>query len=125
MSITRRQHSEYILRFIVRMKIQIMLEGEGLIPQTVTIYLIQNPSMGDRWSYPVLLRQGFHIPTLCRLRCQTTFYLSLEDLARSDCRPSSYIALIFLLREVVWEHVVMYMISLIHFILDVQRYQYL
>jgi hypothetical protein len=71
-----------------------MLRGEGLIPQTVTIYLIQNPRMGDRWSYPVQLRQGFHIPTSCRLKCQTTFYVSLEDLVGSDCRRSAYIAYI-------------------------------
>jgi hypothetical protein len=102
-----------------------MLGGEALIPLTVTLYLIQNPSMGDGWSYPVQLRQGLNIPTSCRLQCQTTFYLFLEDLAGSHCRHSSYIAPLFLLREIVWEQVVMYMISLLHYISDVQRYQYL
>lgn len=36
-----------------------MLGGEGLIPQTVAIYLIQNPNMGDWRSYPVVLDGAF------------------------------------------------------------------
>lgn len=36
-----------------------MLEGEGLIPQIVPGYMIQNPSVGDWWSYTVLLDNAF------------------------------------------------------------------